>query len=134
MKERCTVEKTIKIHRKQHDIEEVTFIDGFCVYYSGAYEKFFADCDASMVLFRNKLLKRKVLETSLLADRKLFIFLVPEGTGEDPKELYYCNCCGTEFNELEGSVTDGETTWIRCPGCQAERYTEEENYIIEKMT
>lgn len=133
MKKRSTVEKIIRVCRQQNDIEEVTIIEGFTVHYSGDYAKFFAECDPSMVLFRNKLLRRNVLNTCMLANRKLFIFLASEEDSERSADEYYCNCCGWEFTAEEGTATDGETTWIRCPICSAERYTEEEDYIIEKI-
>lgn len=74
-KPKNTVEKTIQVCRQQHDIEEVTIIEGLTVSYSGPYEKFFANCDPSMIIFRNDLLKREVAGTHLLAGRKLFVFI-----------------------------------------------------------
>lgn len=73
------LKQTVRQFTYNYDIEEVTVIDGYQVHYSGAYEKFFASCDVSMILERNRLLKCKVAGTCLLANRKLFIFLKQEG-------------------------------------------------------
>lgn len=47
---------------------------------------------------------------------------------------YYCNCCGYDFYEEEGAATDGFVEMIRCLNCGAERYSNEDDYIIEEIT
>lgn len=75
MKKRISVKEIIRAYSKTHHIEEITIIEGVMVYYSGTYEKFFFECDISLVLQRNKLLKREVLASQMIAQKKLFIFL-----------------------------------------------------------
>lgn len=38
----------------------------------------------------------------------------------------YCNCCGEDFPEPYGMFEK-----IRCPNCDAVRYDDEDDYIIE---
>ena len=43
----------------------------------------------------------------------------------DGKVVYYCNCCGTTFDEMKQKT-------ISCPNCQCEY--DEENEYIERIT
>lgn len=62
----------------RYDILEVTIIDGFKVLYSGAFDAFYKNCDISMYVYRNDILKRNVAEKTILGNRKLFLFLEQE--------------------------------------------------------
>ena len=57
-----------------YDISEITIIDGYKVLYSGSFDHFYKNCDASMYRYRNEILKRIVLEKQILNSGKLFLF------------------------------------------------------------
>lgn len=63
---------------QRYDISEITIIDGYKILYSGAFNYFYKDCDGSMYMYRNDILKRNVVEKSILNNRKLFLFLEQE--------------------------------------------------------
>lgn len=60
---------------KQYDLESITIICGYKALYSGPIDKFYSNCDIGMVVYRNELLEKEVIEKSLLNNNKLFIFL-----------------------------------------------------------
>lgn len=62
----------------KYDISEITIIDGYRVLYSGDIESFFQKCDLLMIDFRNEILKRNVIEKTILGNKKLFLFLKQE--------------------------------------------------------
>ena len=45
---------------------------------------------------------------------------------------YYCNGCGFEFTEEEADKHEHNTDVIICPMCGAERWDDEDDYIISK--
>ena len=82
---RC--DKVIKGCMAQYEIEEITIIEGHQVHFSGSHEAFLQNCDISMVMFRDALLKREVSEKTVLNSHKLFIFLAPQAENKKENEL-----------------------------------------------
>lgn len=60
---------------KQYELEEITVICGYKPLYSGSFSGFYSNCDISMVVYRNELLEKEVIEKSILNNKKLFVFL-----------------------------------------------------------
>ena len=77
---RC--KKVIDGCRQKYCIEEITILDGHKVHYSGSFDKFYANCDVDMILYRNQLLKREVEAKTVFNGRKLFIFLAADESTE----------------------------------------------------
>lgn len=69
------LKNVIKGCMKQYDLDEITVICGYEPLYSGSFQDFYNNCDASMVMYRNSLLGKKVIAKSILSNRKLFVFL-----------------------------------------------------------
>lgn len=70
--------KVIDGYLSKYDIKELTIIDGYKILFSGSFNDFYKECDGCMIKYRNKILKRTVLEKTILNNRKLFLFLEPE--------------------------------------------------------
>lgn len=73
-----TVKRAIADAMREATIAEVTIIEGQHIHYSGPYDKLTANCDPSMIVYRNALLKREIAGKSLFNHRKLFIFIKEE--------------------------------------------------------
>lgn len=46
---------------------------------------------------------------------------------------YYCNCCGFEFSEEEAFRSEHNENAIICPMCEAMRWDDDDNSVIEKI-
>lgn len=60
---------------QQYDLEEITVICGYKPLYSGSFNGFYSNCDINMVVYRNELLEREVIEKALMSNKKLFVFI-----------------------------------------------------------
>ena len=65
-------------------------------------------------------------ETISCAERKYFANVTKE---ETQMFNYHCNCCGFDFFMEEGY--DETIDAIVCPQCEAKRYDDNDDYIIE---
>lgn len=65
----------IKGCMKQYELEEITVICGYEPLYSGSFSGFYSNCDINMVVYRNELLEKEVIEKSILKNKKLFVFV-----------------------------------------------------------
>ena len=63
---------------QQYDIEEITVISDYKPLYSGSFRDFYTNCDIDMVIYRNELLEKEVIEKSIMNHRKLFVFIKSE--------------------------------------------------------
>ncbi|MEE1154814.1 MAG: hypothetical protein UH241_06630 [Acutalibacteraceae bacterium] len=74
------LKNVIRACKGKYNVEELTIIDGHKILFSGQIEKFEAQCEASMILWRNELLKREVEDKNVfgVGGAKLFVFLTPK--------------------------------------------------------
>lgn len=77
MKKQNLLKHVIRACKGRYDIAELTIIDGYDILFSGAIDKFEAQCDVSMILYRDELLKREVIAKNIFGanNTKLFVFL-----------------------------------------------------------
>lgn len=118
------VKNVIAMYKKRYDIEDITIICGYEPLYSGKLNDFYSNCDIKMVVYRNQLLERCVIEKKVLASTKLFIFIKEEYRTCDickqeikgvpcisrkNNKLVLCAVCGSR-EALENSVKFGHLT------------------------
>lgn len=77
MKNQNHLKNVLRACKGYYDIAELTIIDGYNILFSGSIENFEGQCDVSMILYRDELLKREVAEKVIFGayETKLFVFL-----------------------------------------------------------
>lgn len=77
MKNKNLLKYVLRACKGSYDIAELTIIDGYNILFSGLIENFEAQCDVSMISYRDELLKREVAAKNIFGanETKLFVFL-----------------------------------------------------------
>lgn len=91
------VKNVVKGVQSRYNITEITIIEGHKIHFSGEYNKFFSECDVTMIIERDKLLEREVEAKYLISNCKLFLFLKEDKVISEPVD--YEPLAHIAFNE-----------------------------------